>query len=109
MKKILIILLTLMLCACATTETKIVYQSVYPSLPQLESPMILATSPCKFSMPKAQDEKVFIGFDKDNFKCYLKNQEINREQKLLFEDFVKEINLERQKWNELNKKSLTNN
>ena len=48
------------------------------------------------------DETIFVGFDKENYKCYLKNQEINREQKLLYEKFVDEINKERQKWKNLN-------
>lgn len=103
MKKILLILSLLMLCACSTTKTEIVYKSVYPSLPQLESPLILANYPCKFSYPSDKETNIFVGFDKENYKCYLKNQEINREQRLLYEQFINEINLERQKWNDLNK------
>ncbi len=104
MKKILIILLTILLCSCTTVKTEYVYQTVYPELPQLESPLILANIPCTFIMPENPDEKIFIGFDKENYKCYLKNQEINREQKLLFEKFVSEINKERKNWNFKNKK-----
>lgn len=100
MKKIFMIFIIL-LCSCTTVETKIVYKNVYPELPQLESPLILSTIPCKFSIPENND-KVFIGFDKENFKCYLKNQEIIREQKLLYEKFINEINNERLKWNKLN-------
>lgn len=104
MKKILMaILMIILLTACTTTETKVVYQSVYPSLPQLESPLILAKTPCKFSLPLNPESNVFIGFDKENYKCYLKNQEIQREQNFLYEEFVKEINNERLKWNNLNK------
>lgn len=101
-KKIIIIMCMFLLCACAT-ETKVVYKSVYPSLPQLESPLILATSPCKFSYPSDKETNIFVGFDKENYKCYLKNQEINREQKLLYEKFIEELNKERQNWNNLNK------
>jgi len=100
MKKLLALLL--LLTACTTTKTEVVYKTVYPELPQVESPLVLATLPCKFSMPK-NDETIFVGFDKENYKCYLKNQEINREQKLLYEKFVDEINKERQKWKNLNK------
>lgn len=99
MKKLLALLL--LLTACTTTKTEVVYKTVYPELPQIESPLVLATLPCKFSMPK-NDETIFVGFDKENYKCYLKNQEINREQKLLYEKFVDEINKERQKWKNLN-------
>lgn len=102
MKKIIILIIAMLLCAC-TTKTEIVYKSVYPDLPQLESPLILTTSPCKFSYPSNEDSNIFVGFDKENYKCYLKNQEINREQKLLYEQFIKEINKERQNWNNLNK------
>ena len=94
MKKLLALLL--LLTACTTTKTEVVYKTVYPELPQIESPLVLATLPCKFSMP-TNDETIFVGFDKENYKCYLKNQEINREQKLLYEKFVDEINKERQK------------
>ena len=99
MKKLLALLL--LVTACTTTKTEVVYKTVYPELPQIESPLVLATLPCKFSMP-TNDETIFVGFDKENYKCYLKNQEINREQKLLYEKFVDEINKERQKWKNLN-------
>lgn len=102
MKKILILLIALFLIGCTTVKTEVVYKTVYPDLPQLESPLILATSPCKFSMPKQPDENVFIGFDKENYKCYLKNQEIIREQKLLYEQFIREVNKERLEWKKLN-------
>ena len=55
-------------------------------------------------MPK-NDDSIFIGFDKENYKCYLKNQEINREQKLLYQKVIDEMNNERIKWKELNKPS----
>ena len=102
MKKVIIILLLVMLIGCVRTKTEYVYKNVYTELPQVESPLVLATLPCKFSMPK-NDETIFVGFDKENYKCYLKNQEINREQKLLYEKFVNEINKERQNWKNLNK------
>ena len=101
MKKLLALLL--LLTACTTTKTEIVYKTVYPELPTVESPLVLATLPCKFSLPSDKEGNIFIGFDKDNYKCYLKNQEINREQKLLYEKFVDEINKERQNWKNLNK------
>lgn len=100
-KKIILLMLIFILCAC-TTKTEIVYKNVYPNVPQLESPLTLATSSCHFIAPQ-NDENIYVGFDKENFKCYLKNEEIHREQKLLYEKFIKEINNERKKWNELNK------
>lgn len=102
MKKLLMVMMMFMLIGCVRTKTEYVYKNVYPELPQVESPLVLATLPCKFSMPK-NDETIFVGFDKENYKCYLKNQEINREQKLLYEKFVNEINKERQNWKNLNK------
>lgn len=103
MKKIIFLIIAFTLCACSTTRTEIVYKNVYPDLPQIESPLILSNIPCKFSMPENKDSNIFIGFDEENFKCYLKNQEINREQKLLFEKFVDEINKERLQWKNMNK------
>ena len=103
MKKILMILTIFLLSGCMTPKTEYIYKNVYPELPEVESPLVLATLPCKFSLPSNPESNVFIGFDKENYKCYLKNQEINREQKLLYEKFVKEINKERQNWKNLNK------
>lgn len=102
-KKVICLVCCLALCACAS-EKEVIYKSVYPNLPQLESPLVLSTSPCKFSLPENPDSNIFIGFDKENFKCYLRNQELNREQKLLFEKFVDEVNKERKIWNDANKK-----
>jgi hypothetical protein len=102
MKKILMVMMMFMLLGCVRTKTEYVYKNVYPELPQVESPLVLATLPCKFTMPETESN-IFVGFDKENYKCYLKNQEINREQKLLYEKFVKEINKERQNWKNLNK------
>lgn len=102
MKKLLIVIIMLMLIGCTKTKTEYIYKNVYPELPEVESPLVLATLPCKFTMPE-NESNIFVGFDKENYKCYLKNQEINREQKLLYEKFVKEINKERQTWKNLNK------
>ena len=103
MKRLFGTLLILLVAGCTETKTEYVYKNVYPELPAVESPLVLATFPCKSSMPETPDQNVFIGFDKENFKCYLKNQEINREQKRLYENFVKEINKERENWKRLNK------
>lgn len=98
-----IIITTILLFACTRVKTEVIYESVYPTLPPLESPLILAKTACKFSLPSDKESTIFVGFDKDNYKCYLKNQEIQREQILLYEKFVDEVNLERQKWNNMNK------
>lgn len=108
MKKGIMILVVLMLLGCRTTKPEYIYKTVYPELPEVESPLVLATLPCKFALPSNPESNVFVGFDRENYKCYLKNQEINREQKLLYEKFVAEINHERQNWKNLNK-SLDNN
>ena len=101
MKKIFMLTLIFILIAC-TPKEKIVYKSVYPDLPVVSQPNILTLNACKFSFPK-NDDSIFIGFDKENYKCYLKNQEINREQKLLYQKVIDEMNQERIKWKELNK------
>lgn len=94
--------LILFLVSCTTTKTEIVYKTIYPDLHVVSQPNILTLNACKFSIPK-NDESIFIGFDKENYKCYLKNQEINREQKLLYKKVIDEMNQERIKWKELNK------
>ncbi len=94
--------MSLLLIACAN-KTEVIYKSVYPSLPQLESPLVLKTNACQFIMPKSENEDIFVGFTKEQYKCYVKNQEIHREQNKLYEKFIQEINKERQKWSELNK------
>lgn len=105
MKKILIIIACLLLLACTTTKTEIVYKNVYPELPELSSPLVLSLNACEFIMPENEDSKIFVGFDEENYKCYLKNQEINREQKVLYEKFINEINSERKQWKALNQKN----
>ena len=101
-KKIFVILVMIVVCGCTTVKTETVYKSVYPDLPELESPLILSNVSCKFSLPENPNSNIFIGFDKENYKCYLKNQEINREQKLLYEKFIEQINQERRQWKEMN-------
>lgn len=93
--------LILFLVSCTTTKTEVVYKNVYPELPLIEQPNVLTLHACKFSFPE-NDESIFIGFDKENYKCYLKNQEINREQKLLYQKVIDEINKERSEWKKLN-------
>lgn len=99
---LIMFLITFLITSCVKTE--IVYKTAYPDLPVIEQPNILTLNACKFSIPK-NDESIFIGFDKENYKCYLKNQEINREQKLLYKKVIDEMNNERIKWKELNKNS----
>ena len=103
MKKILMIMMMLLVIGCVRTKTELVYKNVYPDLPLIEQPNVLTLHACKFSFPE-NDESIFIGFDKENYKCYLKNQEINREQKLLYQKVIDEINKERSEWKKLNQK-----
>ena len=101
MKKWLFLVIFL-ITSCVKTEY--IYKNVYPDLPIIQQPNILSLNACKFSLPK-NDDSIFVGFDKENYKCYLKNQEINREQKLLYQKVIDEMNQERIKWKELNKNS----
>lgn len=95
-----ILFLILFLCGCSPKK-EIVYTTIYPSLPQLQSPNVLTLKPCQW-MYSEIDDNVFIAMDENNFKCYLKNKEIIREQLYLYEKLINEINNERIKWNELN-------
>lgn len=105
MKKIfklfIVIIVTLFLCACST-QKEIVYTTIYPSLTPLQEPNVLSLNTCTWTYPIIKDEKVFIGFDEDNFKCYVENKEIMREQLLLYKKFVDQVNKERAEWNKLN-------
>lgn len=93
-----------MLSGCSMfTKEKVIYSTVYPSLPPLQEPNVLSLNTCEWTYPLVKDEKVFIGLDEKNFKCYIENKEIIREQLQLYHNFVNEVNSERQQWNELNK------
>lgn len=105
MKKIALLMMFL-LVAC-TTKKEIVYSTIYPTLNPIQSPLVLNTSACKWTYPIVKDEKVFVGLDEENYKCYVKNQEIQREQRKLYENLIAEINKEREEWNKLNKNNLT--
>lgn len=98
----LLFLSLFVLCSCSR-EKEIVYQTVYPTLPELQSPLILKQDFCKFSLPEKEDKNIVVGFDEKNLKCYIKNKEKEREQKLLYEKFIQEINKERKTWNEKNR------
>lgn len=99
MKKIFLAIFLLFGCA---TKTEVVYQTVYPDLPTLNSPLVLSIKSCHFSKPQ-NDDTIYVGYDKENYKCHLKNQEIIREQILLYENFIQEVNNERNEWKKLNK------
>jgi hypothetical protein len=99
-KTLLILIMTILLCGCST-EKEVVYTTIYPSLPQLQEPNVLSLKTCKWTYPANNDE-IFIGMDETNFKCYLKNKEIIREQLNLYSKFIEEINKERLEWNRLN-------
>lgn len=96
------IIVILFLCACST-QKEIVYTTIYPSLPPLQEPNVLSLDTCQWTYPLVKDEKVFIGLDETNFKCYVENKEIMREQLLLYKKFVEKVNEEREEWNKLNK------
>lgn len=103
---ILVMIALAMLSGCSLfTKEKVIYSTVYPSLPPLESPNVLSLNTCQWEYPLVKDDKVFIGLDEQNFKCYIENKEIIREQMKLYENFVKEVNTERAEWNKLNNSS----
>lgn len=89
------------LTGCASNK-EVVYSTIYPTLNPLQSPLVLNINGCEWTYPIVKDDKVFIGLDEKNFKCYIENQEIQREQRKLYENFVKQVNAEREEWNKLN-------
>lgn len=102
----MIFALAILLSGCSLfTEEKVIYSTIYPSLPPLQEPNVLNLNACEWTYPENPDSKVFIGMDEKNFKCYVENKEIVREQLKLYQNFVKEVNEERKSWNELNKNS----
>lgn len=100
---VIIFLVLTLLSGCAS-EKEIVYSTIYPNLNELQSPLVLNTKACTWTYPLVKDEKVFVGLDEEQFRCYIENQEIQREQRKLYENFVKQVNEERQKYSNLNKK-----
>jgi hypothetical protein len=100
-KSIIIFLVAILLCACSS-QKEVVYTTIYPNLQPLQEPNVLSLNTCTWTYPIIKDEKVFIGFDEDNFKCYVENKEIMREQLLLYKKFVDQVNKERAEWNKLN-------
>lgn len=94
-----------MLSGCSLfTNEKVIYSTVYPSLPPLQEPNVLSLNTCEWTYPLVKDDKVFVGLDEKNFKCYIENKEIIREQLKLYHNFVEEVNSERAEWNKLNTK-----
>jgi hypothetical protein len=69
---LLFLLLITMLSACST-KREVVYETIYPSLPQLSEPNVLSLDTCQWTYPIIKDDKVFIGLDEYNFKCYIEN------------------------------------
>lgn len=103
---VLLAIILAILSGCAT-QKEVVYSTIYPNLNELQSPLVLNTTACTWTYPLVKDEKVFIGLDEEQFKCYIENQEIQREQRKLYENFVKQVNEERKEWNKLNKNNKT--
>lgn len=102
LKKIIIwiVFLFSILCAfgCTKTVTQTVYQPIYPNLPDVTYPQTLRAEICKFT-PVTQ-EPVVVGFDKENLKCYLNNQEVFKKQISLYQKKIDMINEERKEWRE---------
>lgn len=94
-------LILVLLLGCAK-DKEIIYSTIYPNLNELQSPLVLNTKVCTWTYPLVKDDKVFIGLNEEQFRCYIENQEIQREQRKLYENFVKQVNQERKEWNKLN-------
>lgn len=101
---LLIFLAMFVFLSGCTRDKEIVYSTIYPTLPPLQSPNVLALSECQWSVPSNNETNIIIGLDENNFRCYIENKEIIREQMALYEKFVNEVNKERNEWNKLNKK-----
>lgn len=101
MKKIVIILLALMLVGCNTVKTETVYQNVYPNLPDIYKPTSLNLKYCEMKTPE-YESKIIVGFDKENLKCYIYNQEVIRKQFQLYNGIIDEVNRERKIWRDKN-------
>ena len=71
----LLIIALLSGCSLFTNE-KVIYSTVYPSLPPLQEPNVLSLNTCEWEYPLYKDDKVFVGLDEKNFKCYIENKEI---------------------------------
>lgn len=102
MKKIIIVIIAfiiaLLITGCVKTKTEYVYKSIYPNLPDVSYPQTLRAEICKFS--PVNDEKVIVGYDKENLKCYLNNQEVFKKQISLYQKKIDMINAERKEWRE---------
>lgn len=83
---------------CTQTKIETVYKSVYPNLPDVSYPQTLRAEICRFE--PVQDEKLVVGFDEANLKCYLNNQEVFKKQISLYQKKIDMINAERKEWRE---------
>lgn len=88
----------MMIAGCTRTKTEYVYKSVYPNLPDITYPQTLRAEICKFT-PVGKDG-VVVGYDKENLKCYLNNQEVYKKQIALYQKKIDMVNTERKEWRE---------
>ena len=106
-KRWLILILFLFLIGCTTVKTETVYKSVYPNLPNIEYPSSLHLSFCKMDIVKDEQgnlisSNIFVWFSKDDYKCYLHNQEVIKKQIELYQGIIDEVNSQRKIWREKN-------
>lgn len=101
-KKIIIWIVFIFAILCAFGCTKTVYQteykSVYPNLPDVSYPQTLRAEICKFE--PVNKDNIVVGFDKQNLKCYLNNQEVFKKQISLYQKKIDMVNTERKEWRE---------
>lgn len=81
---------------CTKTVYQTEYKSVYPNLPDVTYPQTLRAEICKFE--PITEGRLVVGFDKDNLKCYLNNQETFKKQITLYQKKIDMVNAERKEW-----------
>jgi len=95
---IVFILAILLSFSCTKIKTEYVYKPVYPNLPDVTYPQTLRAEICKFE--PVVDDKIIVGFDEANLKCYLNNQEVFKKQISLYQKKIDMVNEERKDWRE---------
>lgn len=101
------ILCAVLLIGCTTVKTETVYKTVYPNLPNISYPNTLHLNYCKMDIVKdfqgnLISSNIFVGFSKDDYRCYLHNQEVINKQFELYQGIIDEVNSQRKQWREKN-------
>jgi len=86
----------IILCSCTKTKIETVYKPVYPNMPNISYPQTLRTEICQFKSVEYGD--VIVGYDKENLKCHIYNQEVYQKQIRLYQQVIDTVNKERTEW-----------